>query len=297
MIGALVTLRNPLPIPVMERLLGLLEGDGGRALHHFHSIISIPQSPVECPRIHHASFPDFITDPLRCIETDFYIPLRTFEARLAVRCLRLTLFSMETRLSRQELDYASRWWLDHWSKAVFEESNPMDLVEAFTSRCLVWWFEAVDPSAHFKVVNVCLTESGSETMLRRTRRLVARVAAFALNAGQTNKAIEALQHVHDTSAVRLRQYRTALDTLFATSPQIASKFLDLSLQLVRFINLNFADSTDSRQIAVGSDSVDRYHNLSKLWNEVLGQIRELPTFTAFLAPISYELLSRAAKCP
>ncbi|KAG9026985.1 hypothetical protein FRB95_008216 [Tulasnella sp. JGI-2019a] len=167
MVGAIVTLRNPLPIPVVERLLGLPAGDGGRALHHLHSIISIPQSPKECPRIHHASFPDFITNPLRCIEPDLCISQNIFQARLAERCLQLAIFSAETGLSGKELEYASRWWPYHLARAGSGPDHAMDLVEAVISRCLVWRFEAIEPFTYFKVADACPTATNAQAVRAR----------------------------------------------------------------------------------------------------------------------------------
>ncbi|KAG9037435.1 hypothetical protein FRB95_005725 [Tulasnella sp. JGI-2019a] len=101
MVGAIILLQDPLPMAVMERLLGLSVGDGSRALHHLHSVISIPRSPNEFSRIHHASFPDFIIDPLRCTETEFCIHTDYHEARLATRCVELMTFAVEFGVIRE----------------------------------------------------------------------------------------------------------------------------------------------------------------------------------------------------
>ncbi|KAG9004307.1 hypothetical protein FRB94_006810 [Tulasnella sp. JGI-2019a] len=295
MIGAMVTLHNPLPIPAIERLLGLPEGDGSRALHHLRSIVSIPRSPIECPRIHHASFPDFIADPSRCTEPDLCISLGTYEAGLATRCLKLAIFSIETGLSRQELEYASRWGPNHLSKSGADESHTMDLMEAFASRCLIWYFEAIDPSPSYKFANVRLTEANSRAMLRRSQSLACSIAAVALDSGQTRRAVELLQHVHDNSIGRLEQYRAAIDTLIAERPGLATEFLDLSVQLTHFIDPNCPNGKTSGQVALHSDSVEKHHNLSTLWIEALKRIQELPAFVTFLKPIPCEHLSSTAQ--
>ncbi|KAG9011282.1 hypothetical protein FRB93_003083 [Tulasnella sp. JGI-2019a] len=104
MMGVIVLARDPISIAAMERILGLSVGDGSRALHHLHSVISIPRSSDEYPRIHHASFPDFITDPLRCTEMEFYIQKDVHEARLATRCLGLAVFGIESTTMIQRLE-------------------------------------------------------------------------------------------------------------------------------------------------------------------------------------------------
>ncbi|KAG9035045.1 hypothetical protein FRB95_012193 [Tulasnella sp. JGI-2019a] len=104
MMGAIVLLRETISVAMMEWLLGLSVGDGSRALHHLPSVISIPGSPNESPRIHHTSFRDFITDPLRCTETEFCIQPGIQGARLAARCLELTTFAAESGVMRQALE-------------------------------------------------------------------------------------------------------------------------------------------------------------------------------------------------
>ncbi|KAG8991248.1 hypothetical protein FRB94_012623 [Tulasnella sp. JGI-2019a] len=282
MVGALVTLRRPLPIPVMEHLLGFSAGDGGRALHHLHSIISIPRSLEECPCIHHASFPDFITDPLRCKEPDFYVDIGSSEARLATRCLQLTISSIETGLKTQETEYASRYWPSHLSKVRFEDCCAIDLAEAFTSRCFMWLFEAVDPSTD---AYACFAEADSR-MLRRSQGLTSHIVAIALDTGDTRMAIEVLQRAHRHSVICVRQYRKTLDALRIGSPKLASEFLDCSLQFNNHYRLGH------NQIALG---IEQQLDLSQRWNDLLRQIQELPEFTTFLKPNSFRLMDAAAR--
>ncbi|KAG9010804.1 hypothetical protein FRB94_009711 [Tulasnella sp. JGI-2019a] len=283
MVGALVTLRSPLPIPVMERLLGFSAGDGGRALHHLHSIISIPRSLEECPRIHHASFPDFITDPLRCKEPEFSVHIGSSETRLATRCLQLTISSIETGLKTQETEYGSRYWPSHLSKARFEDSCAIDLAEAFTSRCFMRLFEAVDPSTD---AYACFAEVDSQAMLRRSQGLTSQIVAIALDTGDTRMAIKVLQHGHRHSDTCVRQYRKTLDALRIGTPKLASEFLDCSLQFNKHHRL------DHNQIVL---DIEQQLDLSQRWNALLRQIQVLPEFTTFLKPNSFRPTDATAR--
>ncbi|KAG9025030.1 hypothetical protein FRB95_010624 [Tulasnella sp. JGI-2019a] len=373
MVGAIVLLRNPISIVATERLLGLSAGDGSRALHHLHSVISIPQSANECPRIHHASFPDFITDPLRCTEIDFHVRKDVHEARLAVRCLGLVVFAIESRVMTQRLEQLriQEWqqqqqrkredeelelereqerriqerWIQEWriqgrriqerrireqriqeqqirqelrtqelrqrrqeqrrrqeqhvrQKLELEElvyalsswwyhssqtgqrpydSEIADLLELSISRYLMWWFEAIRPREPI----TCLTEESSWVTLSRAKDLASVIAAVSLNAGDPRKAVEMIEHVRGTSVVQLAQYRTTLDKLRASRPDLVSELLNLSSQ-----------GTD--QGTMWPDAVRSHRDLSKRWNGVLAHIRKLPGFESFLKPTPFETLQHAA---
>ncbi|KAG9013223.1 hypothetical protein FRB94_003293 [Tulasnella sp. JGI-2019a] len=143
MVGATVLLRNPRSIAAMERLLGLSVGDGSRALHHLHSVISIPQSPNECPRIHHASFSDFITDPLRCTEMEFCIQSDVHEARLAARCLGFIIFAIESRAMKQRVEQLRmQGW--GWKRQEQEQRPWLDPKELERTRKVRVAWEAVE---------------------------------------------------------------------------------------------------------------------------------------------------------
>ncbi|KAG9013228.1 hypothetical protein FRB94_003298 [Tulasnella sp. JGI-2019a] len=567
MVGAIVLLRNPMSVAAMERLLGLSVGDGSRALHHLHSVISIPRSPNGCPRIHHTSFPDFITDPLRCTESEFCIQKDVHEARLAARCLGLMIFTIESRVMKQRVEQLRKLgWQWHepqprldtkaeermrkerekaereeleefwtprplplcrklqqkWEEAEWTEQeggwqrpqaqsqrlqqerltqaqkarqsqqerrkwlpNPMptewlgreweeqhawqghharqewerqqrrdqqqerqarlaqvqkgqqeqkerlvqlaqarmklherqeqqdrerrppwpaqkawqrqeqqeqhawqkrqarqeqwewkqrpgqrerkdqqdqqedqqerqerqarqerqerhkrhdqrlqeqqerqerqerqaqqeleleelvyalsswsyhssqagrgpynsevaDLLGLSISRYLMWWFEAIRRREPI----TCLTEESSWAILCRAKDLASMFAAVALDAGDPQKAVEVVEHVHNTSVVQLAQYRTALDKLHASSPELLSELLDLSSQLQR-ANSEKRDTVGGKG-ALWLDTVRSHCNLSKHWNDVLARIRKLPGFEVFLKPTPFKTLQYAA---
>ncbi|KAG9037434.1 hypothetical protein FRB95_005724 [Tulasnella sp. JGI-2019a] len=258
MVGAMVLLHDPIPVPAMERLLGLSTGDGFRALHHLHSVISVPRSSNECPRIHHASFPDFITDPSRCTEIDFCIQSNVHEARLAGRCLELAKFAVESGAQGPELEYASSWWPYYLSRAGSDEGKAINLVEASTSCYLMGWYELIRPrgpspcpmDADYWAVIIC-----------RVRDWVSVAATLALNAGDPQKAVEILDHACGTSITQWEQYRTMLDQLHTSSPDLLSEILALSTQLGPFVHPDGESNPSNNVGSLWLHATKSYHNL------------------------------------
>ncbi|KAH9021849.1 hypothetical protein EDB85DRAFT_2094431, partial [Lactarius pseudohatsudake] len=72
-LGQLVTFREPLPMAVMETFCDLESDDVKRALHNLHSLIQVPDSDNQAPRVYHLSFSDFIIDPTRCEDADLVV--------------------------------------------------------------------------------------------------------------------------------------------------------------------------------------------------------------------------------
>jgi len=64
-VGTITLLRDPLPCDALAGLLGVDVNDILRALANLHSLLA-PKGEQQAFRIHHKSFPDFISDPNRC---------------------------------------------------------------------------------------------------------------------------------------------------------------------------------------------------------------------------------------
>ncbi|KAG9013222.1 hypothetical protein FRB94_003292 [Tulasnella sp. JGI-2019a] len=153
----------------------------------------------------------------------------------------------------------------------------------------MWWFEAIRPKEPLPY----LTEEHLRPILRRAKDLASMFAAFALNAGDPRKAVEVIEHAHGISVVQLAQYRTTLDKLHASSPELLSELLDLSSQLQQANSEERGDSAECIDVSWW-DSVGSHLDLSKRWNDVLARIRNLPGFEAFLKPTPLETLQHAA---
>ncbi|KAG8884018.1 hypothetical protein FRB98_002659 [Tulasnella sp. 332] len=126
------------------------------------------------------------------------------------------------------------------------------------------------------------------------KSLASDAAAVALNEKQPRRAVELLEQGRGVLLAQLVRYRTALDDLHAISPRIAAEFTELSSQLENSLHRNSVDEIDITIGASGPDIVGRYQDLTRRWNGVVRQIRELPGFTTFLQPTPFHLLLCAA---
>ena len=104
-IGAVVLLVNPLLPSEIAKLIGLDPRKVVQFLNLVQSLLALEEDlnqPIKC---FHKSFPDFITDPSRCIATRFCISPRTLHLELAMNCLRKVNDGLEQNLL-SPLDYA-----------------------------------------------------------------------------------------------------------------------------------------------------------------------------------------------
>lgn len=178
-LGSFILLRDPLPADALERLAGLRKSDAVTTLNSLHSVI-LPASLFDpCPRIYHPSFPDFLRDPTRCIDTELFIDARQHERHMAIQCLRLineklhhgmlgnvdpTLLNsevddLETKLRDAfslEIRYACRHWASHLAASGPENRELLACLVAFASRAMLPWIESMSWLGEMKVAVGCL---------------------------------------------------------------------------------------------------------------------------------------------
>lgn len=162
-VGAIILLRNPLPIASLASLLNVPKSDVIAALRRLHSLII--QSGQNPPRIYHKSFPDFITDPSRCPDLDFLIVRSAQHSQLAQHCFTTMAKGLKKNvlgLSNPflpnhnipdfdakmvfkfppELRYACQYWVSHLLEASKEDiPRPARSLEEFGSQFVSWWIE------------------------------------------------------------------------------------------------------------------------------------------------------------
>lgn len=163
-VGSIVLLRDPLPIAALARLLEYEVYPVLNILRRLGSILLTPSSETEAPRIYHLSFPNFITDPLRCTDPRFTIDTSTQEKSLLLQCLgtmmRLLHYDMagtgpnlvlKTSISDAvikraippELEYACQFWCSHLLKIDTNDSEVVEQLDRFSSKYLLFWIEAM----------------------------------------------------------------------------------------------------------------------------------------------------------
>lgn len=90
-VGAILLLSEPLPIPALSRLLDVTETKVFARISRLHSVLDVP-SPGDSSRpirALHLSFRDYVTDPDARNKTPFWIDEAQTHRSLASRCLRL----------------------------------------------------------------------------------------------------------------------------------------------------------------------------------------------------------------
>ncbi|KAF8966797.1 hypothetical protein BDZ97DRAFT_1917311 [Flammula alnicola] len=168
--GSIVTAFNPLSRNGLSTLLAKSPAEISTSLRLQHSVLRVPSSSSEPVRIYHKSFPDYLTDLLRCMDKRFFIDAKHHHTQMALRCLRLMAsdlkknichlppFSMNKIMplsSRRQkigegLEYACRFWAQHLTEAsslpsVEEKNIILAFLRGFFSetRMQFFWLEVL----------------------------------------------------------------------------------------------------------------------------------------------------------
>ena len=164
-IGTVVLLVNPLPPLAIAELISL---DPEEVILFFtlvQSLLILGEDPSQPVKVFHKSFPDFSTDPSRCINTRFYISPGNMHPELAMNCLRLmggglerNLLSLpdyalnsevkdlQTRIKDQistALQYACQSWHNHLIAAKEDVTNVVSWLHFFLEQKFLAWLEVV----------------------------------------------------------------------------------------------------------------------------------------------------------
>ena len=99
-VGTIITVVNPLPPPAIAQLTGLDFKEVMLYLRFIQSLLVIGEDSNQPVKPFHKSFPDFITDPSRCVDTRLYISPPRLHLELAINCLRLMDNELEQVLNR-----------------------------------------------------------------------------------------------------------------------------------------------------------------------------------------------------
>jgi len=162
-VGTLVALQYPLPCVALSAIVGLNPDDVKRALSHLYSLVA-PTGQDLTFRIHHKSFPDFVTSTSRC-EPRFLVDLTTRHLELGKSCLRIMNFQLKPNICNlspmdrfkdrtnnqypirdyipQELVYASTHWATHLANVSKLDSGAKLLLEDFARTHFLAWLEVL----------------------------------------------------------------------------------------------------------------------------------------------------------
>ena len=165
-IGAVVLLVNPLPPSGISKLVSLDPREVILFLTQVQSLLVLGDDFTQPVKPFHKSFPDFITDPSRCADKNFYISPNEIHLELAVNCLRTMNDGLEQNLlslpdyalnSEVEPDlktkindrisialrYACLSWHNHLTKTEGDVSSVVSYLRIFLEEKFLAWLEVV----------------------------------------------------------------------------------------------------------------------------------------------------------
>ena len=164
-IGTVMLVVNPLPPSAIAELVGLETEEVMLYLTSIQSLLTLNEDPNLPVRPFHKSFPDFITDPSRCVDGRFYISPRSLHFKLAMNCLGVMNSSLEQNLlsfpnyalnSEVEdlpmrikdcitvaLQYACQSWHNHLTETRGDVSDITSSLLFFLEEKFLAWLETV----------------------------------------------------------------------------------------------------------------------------------------------------------
>jgi len=165
-VGAVLLVLNPLSMTALSDLLQV--SDISTTLRSLHSLLLVPDSTEDPIRAFHKSFPDFLMDPVRCKDQQFFVEPVVHHAEILLSCLRF----MGERLKRNicnlddyavlsevkdlptcqkvyigdALEYACRFWPKHLLRIPISSPHTEEVqkaVERFFKTHLLYWIEVL----------------------------------------------------------------------------------------------------------------------------------------------------------
>ena len=165
-IGAVLLVFNPLSANVLSDLLGV--SGVSTILRPLHSLLLVPMSKDDPIQPFHKSFPDFLMDPKRCINHQFFVDppichmeillssLKLMGERLKKNICRLDDFAIVSEVkdlsNRQKeyigdaLQYACCFWAKHLLKTPCigpGVEKVQEAIDKFFKTCLLYWIEVL----------------------------------------------------------------------------------------------------------------------------------------------------------
>jgi hypothetical protein len=161
-LGSISLVRQPLSPFALGHLLGLKSSTVRETLANLHSVVIVPDDDTRTIRLHHPSFFDFITSPLRCRNRNFVVDLENQHTLLARACFQAmkglhqdicrvenpTIMNSEvhglsTRIKSyipSHMQYACCHWASHLASALFSDVL-VDLIKEFCVERILNWLE------------------------------------------------------------------------------------------------------------------------------------------------------------
>jgi len=165
-LGAVVLAVNPLPPPTIATLLGFPTVDVSLRLSSVHSLLLLQENNDHPVRPFHKSFPDFITDPERCVNQRFHVFPPDHHMGLLIGCLELMSRELKKNMCRlpdavinsevddlrkranryigDGLQYACRSWHKHLIEVVPSRVPEIEpVLRQFLEGKFLFWLEVL----------------------------------------------------------------------------------------------------------------------------------------------------------
>ncbi|KAF9778414.1 hypothetical protein BJ322DRAFT_974668, partial [Thelephora terrestris] len=158
-LGAVVLAANPLSPSNIATLLGFDSEDVTPFLSSVHSLLILREDANHPVRPFHKSFPDFITDPTRCINQRFHIFPPNHHLQLLVGCLELMDRELERNMCKlpeatinseveqhisSALQYACKSWHKHFTtEDMVHQPKFTSALCRFLEKKFLFWLEVL----------------------------------------------------------------------------------------------------------------------------------------------------------
>ena len=164
-IGAVVLLVNPLPPSGIAELIGLDPDEVILFLTYIQSLLVFDEGSDQPIKPFHKSFPDFVTNPLRCTDMRFYISPEHLHFELITNCLRVMndgleqnllllpnyalnseVEDLESRINNHisvALQYACQSWHNHLIGTKGDVTDVVSGLHIFLGEKFLAWLEVV----------------------------------------------------------------------------------------------------------------------------------------------------------
>ena len=163
-VGTVSLIFNPLSVKGLSELLGLHTPHIRNTMRSLHSLLLVPDGAEDPIQVFHKSFPDFLTDPERCEDKQFFVEPAVNHAEILLSCLRLmgrrlkknicnlddyaVLSEVKDISARQKshigdaLEYACQFWTRHLLEIPSSSPHAEEVQQAidrfFTVNFLHW---------------------------------------------------------------------------------------------------------------------------------------------------------------
>jgi hypothetical protein len=162
-LGAIVTLFNPLPLSALAELVALKSEFVRKQLNHLRSILDVPRQQEKPIELSHPSFRDFLLNRDKCSNSNFWVEEKDIHKCLAENCIRLMSKTFKkdiyqihtpgspatsvesTRIQQYpplEVQYACLYWIQHLQKSS-TQLRDNDKVHQFLQEHLLHWLETL----------------------------------------------------------------------------------------------------------------------------------------------------------